>query len=494
MIKKSNAFLGALLFAIAPYFGEISQFGRPDHHIFILTLEIAYLYSILNIAKNNFERRDDYIKSGVIAALCIWAAIETLSLVLLAEMVIFFFSYKDAEKLGLLLKKSLITLNSIGITVLLSPPIAFANILAFSILLVVSIITFHRPVHWHSVFYAMLIYYFSMDGSNAYDKISVMHIVLYLYAALYFMANIFCVGFGRTLFFAIATGLSFGGIFLYRYPKFLLGVEGGASDLLRNAWFPNIQDLTSPFGCNFLNSLCFLAYGIIIFVAIYDKAINLLSKKHENMDVFSWLLIIVNVVYFVFTCMAKRMILVSATVSLPLIIEMGTNRVFVKLLSRKVAVLNICLLVLAPPVVQRYGRLITELLFNRSSLKEGIRKKQHELYSKDEIYKFLDEMLGDTPTVIMASVYAGPRLLYCTKHNVVAVPFHSQERGIILALIVTSFQSDIADVRVALKSTNSSYIFLEKSKLSSLFHEPWAEFIELPSEVYALIKIDKGKL
>ncbi|MDR0555607.1 MAG: hypothetical protein LBG20_01175 [Holosporaceae bacterium] len=261
------------------------------------------------------------------------------------------------------------TLCMISAIVLLSPPITSAHLTAFITIVMLSAITLRQFATWHFIGYAGLIYLLSLDNLNMYDKISSMHIVLHLCAALYFLLCLFR---RRSIAFIIVLGVLFGGIFLYRYPKFLLGIVGGASDFLRSVWFPTIKDLQSPLDSNFMNHLCFCVYGITIFVAIHDKICVLINKRAENLDIFWWLLIVVNMVYFAFACVVMRMVPISAVFSLPLILEFGLNGTATKLLQPKVAIVRVCTLILFPSIIRKYGGL-TEAHQNDGDVIIGIK-------------------------------------------------------------------------------------------------------------------------
>ncbi|MDR1982553.1 MAG: hypothetical protein LBQ08_02015 [Holosporaceae bacterium] len=464
IVVKPQAFLGALLLAITPDLDEITQFGRPDHHIFILMFEIIYLYTLVNIIKNNFSKKADYVKSGIVAALCIWAAVETLSLVLLAEIVLFFSSYNDVRKVKFLYAKAIATACGIGIIVLLSFPLKLDHVVGLVALTLTAMITIRQLSHWHFMSLVILLAFFR-DSSAVYDKISSMHLVLYLCASLYFAVNAFYLEYSSkiSIKFSVATGLVLGAAFLYRYPRFLLGVEGGASDFLRQVWFPHVQDLTSPLEFSYNDSICFCFFAVTLFVAIYDQICRLTRKKYENIDVFWWVLIVLNVVYCVFASLVRRMIPSTAVLSLPLFLNFAMNGLIFKSYSEKIKVVLACALILFPAVSIKYVHMLKELIFHSADFLGYFKYKQQEIYEEDGVFRFLNNELGPDPVVIMADPYSGPRLLYHTKHNVVAVPFHSQEKGVISSLTITiKSRTEEKETKEILKSTNSSYVFINK--------------------------------
>lgn len=508
---KKNAFLGALLFAIIPSIGEISTPGRPDHHIFIMLMEVGYLYTFANIFKNNCEIKSDYIISGISAAICIWTAIEILPLVLLSEVILFFFSRNNIKKLKFLYVKSIITTFLIGMIIFLSFPITSSSVVNLAITAVIFSFSINELDYWHVLILGIVILAFSFDNTFTYDKISVMHFVLYLCGSLYFAINVF---YNKSISknpmkFAIALGILFGSIFLHKYPNFLLGVEGGASEFLREIWFPKIQDLTSPFESGVAASICFCLNFIILFIAIYNKICELINKKFENINIFWWFLIILNIVYFGFTVIVRRFIPTLSMISLFLILDFGLNGIAFKFFSRKTKYLIACVLVLFPSFVQKYGYIIQGLMFKRDIFIQQVKKEHQKIKQEDEIFKFLNN-LSVTPVVIMADPYSGPRILYHTKHNVVSVPFHSQEKGVTSSLVITiKHRATEQETRDILKSTNASYVFIKKSMCISDkeshnfanlsmngYIQEWGEIVDLniKSNEYIIVKISKNKI
>lgn len=511
LMAESDAFLGALLFAIIPSLGEISEFGRPDHHMFIMILELMYLYSLSNIIKNNFVCNDDYIKSALISALCVWASIETLPLILLAEAAMFLFFCKNIKILETLYKKTIITALIIGTIVFFLFPLTLNNIVEFASISLMAVVAFFcKSKKLHLIVLVTLVLFFIKNDSFAYDKISIMHFILYLCASLFLLINIMSFKYvsKHIIKFSLTIGLIFIAVLLYRYPKFLLGIEGEASDFLRIAWFPKIDDLLSPLSSKFTAG-CFCLSSIILFVAVYNKICVLINKKYENIDVFWWILILLNIAYFFFSCMVCRSITTLVAISLPLILNLGLSGIAVKCFSRKINICITCLLILIPSTIQKYGAMTIDLMFQYDEFMKMAKNAQNSLRQKDVIYKFLDN-ISETPLVIMSDPYLGPKILYKTKHNVVSVPFHSHEKGIISSMIITMEHSiDEKTTKEVLKTTNTSYVFVEKPicncfsphsnlvKMIEYGHiPPWVELVDLPIEKSRCIlaKIDKNEL
>ncbi len=511
LMTESDAFLGALLFAIIPSLGEISEFGRPDHHMFIMMLALMYLYSLSNIIKNNFIYNADYIKSALISALCVWASIETLPLILLAETAMFLFFCKNIKILEILYKKTIITTLIIGSIAFFSFPLTINHIVEFTAISLMAVMTvFCKSKKLHFILLLALILFFIKKDSFAYDKISVMHFILYLCASLFLLINIMSFKYisKHIIKFSLTVGAIFIALLLYRYPKFLLGIEGGASDFLRIAWFSKIDDLLSPLSSKFTAG-CFCLSSIILFVAVYNKICDLINKKYENIDIFWWILILVNIVYFFFSCMVCRSITTLVAMSLPLILNLGLNGITAKCFSRKINICITCLLILIPSTIQKYGAMTIDLMFQYDEFMKMAKNAQNSLRQKEVIYKFLDK-ISDASLVIMSDPYLGPKILYKTKHNVVSVPFHSQEKGIISSMIITMEHSiDEKTTKEALKMTNTSYVFVEKPICNCFFPHsnlvkmiehghipPWVELMDLPIEKSGCIlaKIDRNEI
>jgi hypothetical protein len=196
-------------------------------------------------------------------------------------------------------------------------------------------------------------------------------------------------------------------------------------------------------------------------------------------------------------------------IGLPLIFDLGLNGLAFKHFSRKTRVFITCALVLFPGFMQKYGYIIQGFLTKRTDFIHQTRQEHQKIKNEDEIFKILDN-LSDTPFVIMADPYSGPRILYHTKHNVVSVPFHSQEDGVIASLLITiKPRATEEETRNVLKSTNTSYVFIKKSMYGSEkesrnfanlaingYIPKWVEIMDLniKSDEYIVAKILKNEL
>jgi hypothetical protein len=404
----------------------------------------------------------------------------------------------------------MITACGIGAIVLFSLKLDY--IIYWCALLLMTMIALWQLNRWHLIL-LMLLLVFSVDVSAAYDKISQIHLMLYLCASLYFALNAIYLRYTSrgSVKFSLMVGLILAAAFLYKYPRFLLGVEGGACDFLRQVWFPRIQDLTSPLEYSYRDSLYFCLFAATLFIALYDKICRMINKKYESMDVFWWLMIVLNVVYCIFASLVRRMLLNTAILSLPLFVDFAMNGLLIKtFFSRKIKILVAVTLILLPGICLKYVRMGGEFLFRFEDFTEYFREKQLGIHEEDKLYEFLDNNLGPDPVVIMADPYSGPKLLYLTRHNVVAVPFHSQKNGVISSLTITvKPRAEEKETRETLKSTNSSYVLVNKSmcacpKLSSnlanfMIHgrvPPWMEVVQLPisNNNFILAKVRRDKL
>jgi hypothetical protein len=201
----------------------------------------------------------------------------------------------------------------------------------------------------------------------------------------------------------------------------------------------------------------------------------------------------------------------TAILSIPLFIDFALNGfIFRTFFPQKIKALVACLFILLPSVWLKYIYMVKEFWFNTEEFLEYFKQKQLKIYEEDRIYKFLNEGLGPDPVVIMADPYSGPRILYSTKHRVVAVPFHSQRNGVIYSLTITiKPQAEEKETREILKTTNSSYVFVNKAMCNCpelsinlanfIIHgqiPQWLESVQLPisNDNFILTKILRDKL
>jgi hypothetical protein len=192
------------------------------------------------------------------------------------------------------------------------------------------------------------------------------------------------------------------------------------------------------------------------------------------------------------------MIPYSALFALPLIIDFGMNGALTKSLHR-----------LSRIIVSAFLSMF--FIFVAAGFKPTEENKALEkpTYTREELFEAIDN-LSKEPVVIMAHANDGPSLLYYTKHSVVGAPYRRQVQGIISSHKIMEDEYDEKTVKNILKSTDSSYIFVRKSKrdmdkskrpsLARMIIDnnlpEWLEVVKLPEKFSDIIvaKVDRVKL
>lgn len=447
-ISPKIAFITAILFILHFSLCEIFALGRPDHHAFIMFLEVYFLYYLKKFIFNCSLKNS--ITLALLTSLCIWSSTETLPLLLICEVVLFFFGTEFTP--AILFKKNLLIAIFISLILLSKSPAD-----CFTTFLLISVYLISNNSKYNKIYFTfpalILIFYFSLTTNIIYDEISKLHLNLYLTACIYFeIMNLFK---GNKLKIGIPLGLILGGIFLFFYPNFLLGIEGNASKFLRDFWFPTIIDLSSIFRLDhIIFGIIFWFNTSVLFIAAYDKLITINSFKNIGKDEIFWLILVVlSVSYSVFAVFACRMILTFYVLSLPIVVEFCLSRFKrnfgIKLSFTFIIIPSLSYLLITPRGDWFDWRGLSLLrLYNEN---------------KVEFFKSLNT-ISEKPKVIMADPYSGPEILYFSKHNVVSVPFHRQEKGLISSLIITQWKEFNEKLSInELIKTNSSYILIRRA-------------------------------
>lgn len=502
IMEKNDAFLLTAIFAAHPFILPFGIFGRPDHHSFIMLFIIVYLNSIIDIIESKFDNRDFCAKAATIAALCVWISPETLIPILLMDGVLFIHSFSNVEKLRCLLKKNLSTACDIGIIIFLFSDLE-GDILTICCLLTVVPYAIADKKHleslifryWHVVAIILLGILFPLVSTVEYDKISVLHMALFTFGALYF--GIIMIYQGLSLKIRIVTAFSWflliAYAFLSMYPMFFDGMCANIDDYVKEIWLYRVEEMRSPFTLG--AGATFTAYSVVTAIAMVSKVVELIRGKSTNLGL-TWQILIANAgCYTVFAGISYRMLPYSALFGLPLIVDFGMNSDFTKSLHRLWRIIITAFLSIL-------------VLFCASYLDpEKESKTTQSPYTSEELFKLLDN-LSPEPIVIMAHSNDGPAILYHTKHSVVGAPYHRQTKGIIFSYKIMEDEYDEEIAKSILKVTDSSYIFVRRTKINpkmekmSLAHmiannnlPNWLNIVELPKKFNDIIiaKIDKTK-
>ncbi|MDR2157950.1 MAG: hypothetical protein LBO02_01375 [Holosporaceae bacterium] len=507
IMTKRTAFLASLIFAVQPVINYINMFGRPDHHAFIMLFIIIYAHNIARLCQSGFSDYRSARNAAVTAALCVWISPETLIFLLLSEAVMFLCFYSDIEKLMVLYRKNVISACVVGIIVFLFCKIDVADALCVGALSLISYLTIKEYRPWHVAAFMLLAAAFSTLPAVEYDKISVVHVGLYMCIAVFFgCAPLYC---GK-ITYSIAAGCAVKLAFLFMFPKFLQGMEADLGETLKAIWLDaEVDELKSPYSFGKMPSLFFSIYMLISSVAIYNKIHDLTSKKFENMDATWWIFVVACSCYQILAIMADRMRPAYSLMGIPLIVDLAMNGAPLKFAPNSLKIAMACFLTLTVDMSQKYGYILKTYFANWSELRQFCEEKKEAYRQEDRFFKFLDG-LEAKPTVILTYLGKSTMTLYYTKHKVVAVPYHRQGQGILSFFTVIESDYDENKVKQILLTTNTSYIFISKTmcyatpsarnSLAGMIVRgnvpDWIDVVKLPDEFedVILVKINQNKL
>ncbi|MDR1561031.1 MAG: glycosyltransferase [Holosporaceae bacterium] len=282
-----------------------------------------------------------------------------------------------------------------------------------------------------------------------YDKISSVHLALYLCSAIFFWLNALCEECNTKyrVVYAFICGVIVVSVFLSMYPKFFSGMEADISDYVKKIWLYEVGEMKSPLEQSDIKF--FITYASVTAIFIYYKIIELLKNSFSQIHIFWWIIIANSVCYTILASLFYRMIPYSVVFGLPIIASICLNGG--KFASR---FLRIAFMLSIPMVF---------LCCMYSDKDKATKYNKVSVYTKQELYAEIDK-LSEKPVVIMALIDDGPEILYYTKHCVVGAPYHRQYQGIISSYKVMEDEYDEKTVKNILHSTNSSYIFIRKSK------------------------------
>jgi hypothetical protein len=505
-MKKNNAFLTTATFPCHPLIFGINHFGRPDHHAFIMLFMVIYLKSIIEVVLTKFNGENLYLKPAIVATLCVWISPETLIPILLTDGILFIYAFSDMEKLKFLHMKNTLIACGVGMIAFFSSHQMFSYVLTACILLMV-VVPYATTTnwyqqnrilkYWHIVVITLMLYLCPLIAPVEYDKISAVHVFLFVCSAVYFGIGIaHCrlelkrrTVLSAVWFVIIAT------VFLFLYPKFFSGMSANIDDYVKEIWLNEVRELQSPLAGS--GKVDFLIYCVILVISIGSKVTRLLSQKRAVADIIWYILMGNAAIYTILAAMAYRMQPYAILFGLPIIVDFAVNGDFGKSIHRLWRVVGALFLT-------------TFFLFLTGFFSDSACSKSvSRAYTPRELFELIDN-LSQTPAVIMACIDDGPALLYHTKHSVVGAPYHRQERGIISSHKIMDAKYDEETVKSILKSTGSSYIFIKKylydkkrSKPESLAQmlinnncPDWINILKLPQRFSDVIiaKIDQEKL
>jgi hypothetical protein len=460
----------------------VGALGKPDHHTFIMLFILLFIDAAVLTIRYRFSRTKDYVRMALISALCIWISPETLIPIVLVDVLMFFLTFFKIGNLKMLFLKNIIIAFFIGIIIMDAVRSNLGVFFALMILLLMSMIyliendvVFSKSMYLSSlvsfasvgipILLLVFIPFTSGIGAVEYDKISVVHFALYLSASVFLGLCLFGLrrvkisGFllGGIIFFIVAA------IFLLTYPKFFSGMEADISDYTKKIWLSKVSEMKSPFSSRLAGYFTMHLLCVIVMVTYKVCQLGIAHKRvlvaqcfRNRVSLVWWIFLLNAICYTIFAALANRMLPYSILFSLPLYVDFCMNRIPGRLFGDGVR--------LAAAFFSTIGLFIAFIFVDvgQDSPRPSSDKSK---YTPQELWETIDR-LSDTTVVIMTHSSYGPKLLYYTKHSVVAAPYHRQPEGI------ASFHKAMMDgfnesiVRKILIDTNTSYILLKKNIFS----------------------------
>lgn len=436
-----NSWLASILYCVNPFLMSIGSFGRPDHHAFIVLFLMIYMCILFASIDESLASRKQTIFAAITASLCIWISPETLIVLIITDTILFVYAFFKNYELTYLIKKNSLVFLFLSAIVFIFAPFSVSNAVAFVWSVIMTAVSVRQ--NGTNIFVILLqlitVIGFSIFFVAEYDKISAVHVSLYLVSVVFFTMN----NLKNRFSLCCITALIIGVIYLYCYPDFLKGMSANVTDYVRHIWLNQVAEMQSPLKGDV--KWPFVVYAVISYAAIIIKIMEIKSKKDVS-SIKWWMLIALSACYTLLAGFAYRMWTYSALFGLPIIVSICMEDRIVKMHKY----VKICLAFF----------FTGEFLVCMGATVNETRSKRHS-YAEKELFLELDK-ISNAPVVIMAHSNEGPQILYYTKHNAVGAPYHRQQQGIISSheVILAPYNREV--VKAHLLTTKSDYIFLRK--------------------------------
>ena len=413
----------------------------------------------------NPESEKNCINTALVSFICIWTSPETLIPLLLADAILFFCFFENLKKMEAVYKKNMLTAILIGTLEMIT--VQSGAISLMCIIVMMGFAVLGCPQIFLPFLLGYTIWFADTIQPIAYDKISVVHVVLYMLMAVVFIItkNLSEKRKIRRLLQASALGIIFAGIFLALYPKFIYGMGGDISNYAKTLWLSRVQEMKPPLQNGFYP--WFASYFIIVFWAI---GYNLIYVKFKKAPVFWYIISAITFFYTLFGWFATRMLPYSTLFSTSIIVYLVMYAKPLTKVPRYWKAILMALIVMAIPFIS-----------TESDEPKKKDEKTAAVYTKRELYQEIEKIIPQ-PSVIMSEVDRGPEILYYTKHSTVGAPYHRSTEGIVACCETLEKKFDEDVVLKNLKKTSASYILIKKVKVKKDKSENQKNLTELLSE------------
>lgn len=504
--RSITPFIAAIIFSAHPFIHLNLNFCRPDHHSFIILFMLLYLLCAALLTETQHHKKT-YICMAIIGGCNVWISPETLIPLLIIDAILFINSliYNDKQIQEGLYIKSVLTACFVSVVVFSSQiliGIFLALLISSGLLIKYDEQKTNLKKRWETnlcgiCFFACAIIFPTICPPE-YDKISIVHLMLYLYASMFFVANLLIpreLSLKQRIFEALKWGIILGAGFLATYPKFLYGMGADVSEYIKRIWMDHVAEMRSPLSGGLRNF--FIAFSFVNLVASITK-ITKLSHRNRSPNspdgILIWYIIItLSLCYNLLAAFAIRMFPYAVIFALPIVVDFCTSIQYTKKYNSVPGLFITILFTIALPF----------FTIAEDPSPKGNKSKP---ITKAELYKIIDN-LDAKPCVIMAHSNDGPAILYFTKHKVVGAPYHRQQQGIGFSYEVMENDYDEDRIKKILKFVDADYIFarnppkstssknsLEAMMLRDEKLPDWLEKIPCECKDIAIAKVLKGKL
>lgn len=474
LMEKRNAFIASALFLGNNYIIIQTTLGRPDYHAFLIFMVLLYTLMLTALVMKDFKSRKLLISTAIVTSLCIYASPETLIPLLLSELILFAFSFKNEDIFECLKKKNKYTFIALFALFVLNNPAMDTEQMRLLVLNMICVFGMSRReektasknlLDYFLILLINIFCFFILWKHADYDKLSLVHVILYFDIAMFYkVSSTYNM---LTLSEKLKRFLIIGSVFFVMFsivcPKFFLGMEANVDAYAKKVWLTKVEEMQSPLSGDFFYSFLF-SLVISIMACLYKTYSLYREKKYVSRETIVWTLFLtIGFVYTIFGCMAFRMISYSVIFTTPIVVDFIMNGKFFAKFSRVLRLLFAIWVFFTPQLLLVYASNKTVLEENTLNARLSSKEKSKENFATNErdIYKLMDA-LSDNPVTILASINVGPRLLWFTKHRIVASPYHRHTNGIIAEYEILRNKFNAETVKKYLLNTKTEYILIDK--------------------------------
>ena len=470
IFNRDTALRVCLLFVCQPMILHVYAFGRPDHHSLLLLLFIITLGFALRILVDFAPKKHAY-SAGVLAAISMWVSVEALpatAVILGTLLVLWVWKREDYLYYA---ERFMLALTAVSAILLL----------------------LERPLSELAVM--------------EYDKLSSVHLILFIVLWLTLRCITPWANKTRTqrIFGAFILPLAlFAGLKIL-CPALMQSPFASVHPLVRALWLSKVQEvqgLLQLYGVsNWLRFSRVLSALGLLFWSLPYMFLPLINKAKLTTQ---WVFLNLGICLFVFLTLFQirwgayaNVLLLFPTVYF---LEWCLNKIrsVRSPLMQSAARVTVILVIAAGPFT------ISILLNHYLHANES---NPYVPPMRKQLHAFLDS--GEESQTILTGLDYGARLLYDTKHRVIATPYHRNNAGILFLYDTMSARTDEAAFEllqkrqvnlIVLERQHPEQYLIEEAKMSGTFYHrlmngncpPWLIPAALPGQlqdVYLIYEI-----